>query len=577
MLKKFFPFLLWLPLVNRKTLYADFIAGLTGAVMVLPQGVAFAMIAGMPPEYGMYAAMVFPVITALFGSSWHTISGPATAISIVIFASISPLADPGSADFIRLVFTLTFLTGVFQLALGLARMGSLVNFISHTVVIGFTAGAALLIATSQVKHVLGIDIPRGLSFFESWKAIFTGAPATNVYVLLVALATLLSAILIKRFLPRWPHMLLAMVIGSVVSILIDGQAHGIELVGELPAHLPPFSVPDLSGDTLRMLVPSAFALGLLGLIEAVSIARSIASQTHQRIDGNQEFIGQGLANLIGSFFSSFAGSASFTRSGVNYQAGAKTPLSAIFAAVLLLLILLVVASWAAYLPIPAMGGIIMLVAYNLIDFHHIRQILKVSKSETAVLLVTFLATLLIDLEFAIYLGVIFSLIFYLQRTSKPKIVEVAPDPARQPKAFVNIARKPVDTCPQLKILRIDGSLFFGAVSHVANTLSEASEGSQKHVLIVANGINFIDIAGAELLVQEAKRWRALGGDLYLSGLKKTGRDFLQKGSYWKEIGEEHFFSSKADAIHQIYQRLDHSICASCSYRIFDECKETSNA
>ncbi len=573
MLQKIFPFLIWWPLVNRQTLYADLLAGLTGAVIVLPQGVAFAMIAGLPPEYGLYTAMITPIVAALFGSSWHLISGPTTAISIVVFAALNQFAEPGSAEFIRLALVLTFLAGAFQLALGLAKMGTLINFVSHSVVIAFTAGAALLIATSQMKHVLGLDIPKGLSFFQSWETILLHLSETNFYVFGIAILTLASAIGIKYFFPRWPYMLLAMIIGSVASVLLDAQVYGVTLVGELPAHLPPFSVPDLTEMTIRQLAPNAFAIALLGLIEAVSIARSIASHTHQRIDGNQEFIGQGLSNLVGSFFSSYAGSGSFTRSGVNYQAGAKTPLAAIFAAILLALVLLLVAPWTAYLPIPAMGGIILLVAYNLIDFHHIKEILKVSKTETAVLVVTFLSTLFLQLEFAIYIGVIFSLIFYLQRTSKPIIVEVAPDSDSINKSFVNIERKAVPTCPQLKVLRIDGSLFFGAINHVATSLHEASKGKQKHVLLIANGINFIDITGAELLVQETKRLRTLGGDLYISGLKKTGRKLLQKGNYWEDIGADHFFFSKADAIEKIYGALDRQICQSCEFRIFNECTQ----
>ena len=422
------PFLTWWRMVNKDTLKADLMAGLTGAVIVLPQGVAFAMIAGLPPEYGLYTAIVTPIVAALFGSSHHLISGPTTAISIVVFSTVANYAEPGSPEFIRLALTLTLLAGAYQLGFGLARLGALVNFVSHSVVVGFTAGAAILIATSQLKHVFGVTVPQGESFFNTWIDILSELGDANGFVFSVAASTLLSAVVMKNLFPRLPYMLFAMIIGSVVSVLLKGADHGVILVGRLPTHLPPPSLPDLSLATLRQLGPDALAVALLGLIEAVSIARSVATRSHQRINGSQEFVGQGLSNVVGSFFSSYAGSGSFTRSGINYQSGAKTPLSAIFAALFLAMILLLIAPLTAYLPIAAMGGIILLVAYNLIDMHHIKTIFTASKSETIVLVTTFLAALFLELEFSIYAGVLLSLVFYLNRTAKPSIFSLAPDP-----------------------------------------------------------------------------------------------------------------------------------------------------
>ncbi|MGB1257956.1 MAG: SulP family inorganic anion transporter, partial [Thiolinea sp.] len=234
LLQFLFPFTLWLPNVTRDTLKADLMAGLTGAVIVLPQGVAFATIAGLPPQYGLYTAMITPVVAALFGSSWHLISGPTTAISIVIFSTVSSYGvAPESPEFIRIALTMTFLAGVYQFVFALARLGVLVNFVSHTVVIGFTAGAALLIATSQIKNILGVEIPRGESFLHTWLNVFIQLPNTNVYILLVALITLGSALLIKRFLPRLPNMLMALIIGSVCAVLLGGETVNIHFVGEI--------------------------------------------------------------------------------------------------------------------------------------------------------------------------------------------------------------------------------------------------------------------------------------------------------------------------------------------------------
>ena len=549
-------------------------AGVTGAIIVLPQGVAFATIAGLPPEYGLYTAMVTPIVAALFGSSYHLISGPTTAISIVVFSTISQHAEPGSPEFISLVLTLTFLAGIYQLAFGLARLGKLVNFVSHTVVVGFTAGAAILIATSQMKTILDVPVPKGESFFHTWVDIFNELSEFNIYALTVALCTLLAAILVKRYFPKIPNLLIGLIVGSLVALGFSNPEHGIKLVGAIPPHLPPLSSPDFSFTAIKSLAPQAFAVALLGLIEAVSISRAIATKSNQRIHANQEFIGQGLSNIAGSFFSSYAGSGSFTRSGVNYASGAKTPMSAIFAAILLMIIILLIAPLTDYLPVAAMGGVILIVAYNLVDFHHIKDILKNSRSETAILLTTFFATLFLELEFAIYMGVLLSLVIFLNRTSTPDIVTLAIDldPATGKRKLINIQSKPVNQCPQMKILRIDMAVYFGSLNYIENRLHHLIESENiRHILIVGTGINFIDLSGAEMLVSVSSQMKKLGGGLYFADLKSRVYEKASKVGMVAKIGNAHFFDSKREAIKYIYKKVDKDICAACEARVFYEC------
>lgn len=572
-----FPFLLWRGLFTRANLRADLLAGLTGAIIVLPQGVAFATIAGMPPEYGLYAAMVPAIVGALFGSSWHLVSGPTTAISIVVFGAISPLAEPGSAHYISLVLTLTFMVGVLQLIMGIARLGVLVNFISHTVVIGFTAGAAILIASSQFKNFLGIKIAQGSSFSQTMLTLFSELGDIQVWVVAVGLVTLISGVLAKKFTPKFPYMIAAMLAGSlaafIMNMLLGADVTHIRTLGSLPGLLPPLSMPDFSPATLQQLSHSALAIAILALTEAVSISRAIAIRSHQRIDGNQEFIGQGLSNLAGSFFSGYASSGSFNRSGLNYEAGAKTPVASILASLFLAGILLVVAPLAAYLPIAAMAGILFLVAWGLIDFKHIKIIVKTSRAETAVLVTTFLSTLFLNLEFAIYVGVILSLVLYLKRTSRPRIVTRVPDPKSDKRSLITDSHLP--ECPQLKIIRIDGSAFFGAVNYIQETLQNIGEGRlpQKHVLLIAKSINFADIAGIEMFVQEAVRRRVIGGGLYFYQLKDQVRQMFEYSGYIATIGPENIYRSKVTAIQSIFAKLDHDICKRCDKRIFLECKQ----
>ncbi len=572
------PFLGWWPRVNASTVRADLLAGLTGAIIVLPQGVAFATIAGLPPQYGLYTAIVPAAIAALFGSSWHLVSGPTTAISIVVFAALAPLAEPGSKEFVQLALTLTFLVGLIQVGMGLARMGTLVNFISHTVVVGFTAGAAILIASSQLKNFFGVAIPRGATFAQTIHALVMQAREVNPYTTAVGAITLLSGILVKRFVPRFPYMIAAMLVGSVAGVALGawfGAVGQVRTVGALPSTLPPLSFPVLSIGTVKLLAGNAFAVTVLALTEAVSIARAIAVRSEQRVDGNQEFIGQGLANLVGSFFSSYASSGSFNRSGVNYEAGARTPLAAAFASVLLAAIILLVAPLAAYLPVPAMAGILFLVAWGLIDFRNIRGIVKASRSETVILAATFLSTLFLDLEIAIYVGVVLSIVVYLNRTSRPPVRALVPD--RRDPARAYAPGEGQTECAQLKIIEVHGSLFFGAIDHVQQRLTEidARNAGHKHVLIVADGINFADIAGAELLAREARRRRRMGGGLYLVGLKDRTLEVLRAGGYLEEIGEANVFDSRHHAVERIRDRLDPAECAACDARVFEACERSA--
>ena len=570
------PFMQWKHLVDRKSVRADLIAGLTGALIVLPQGVAFATIAGMPPEYGLYAAMLPAIIAALFGSSWHLVSGPTTAISIAVFAAMSPLAEPGSPQFIRIVLTLTFLTGLFQLILGLARMGVLVNFISHTVVIGFTCGAALLIAVSQVKNFFGLEIARGAHFHEVFEQFFLQFGNINPYVSAVGALTLAAGIVTRKYLPKLPYMIVAMVVGSVLAYLINtwfgSDVTQIKTVGALSARLPPFSMPDFSYATLHVVMFPALVVSMLALTEAVSIARAIAVKSEQGIDSNQEFIGQGLSNLIGSFFSSYAACGSFNRSGVNYAAGAQTPLATVFASVFLLLVLLLIAPLASYLPTAAMAGVLFLVAWGLIDFDHIISIGRTSRAETVILWSTLLGTLL-DLEKGLFFGIMLSLSLYLYRVSRPSIVPSVP--AREERAYHFVDAYGHPECPQFRIVRINGSIFFGAVDSVRHGLMQIDESNprQKTVMILASGIGFVDVAGAEMLEQEARRRRKLGGGLYFYRCNDVIYKFLRKADKLDDIGANTFFPTMSNWINPIYSTLDSDICRTCKARIFPQCRD----
>ncbi|MCC6380710.1 MAG: SulP family inorganic anion transporter [Burkholderiales bacterium] len=573
-LVRFLPFLAWRHKITAATLGADAQAGLVGALVVLPQGVAYATLAGLPPQHGLYCAMVPAIVAALWGSSWHLISGPTNALSLVVFATVAPLATPGSADYVTLVLTLCLLVGAVQFAMGLARLGTLVDFISHTVIVGFTAGAALLIVAAQFHNFFGISIPQGTGFFGSLHVLARSIGKIDPWITSTGAITIAVALASQRWLPRiLPPMIVAMVAGSVFAWIL-GQAGiaRVPTIGDLGSDLPPLSLPSFDPDTWARLAPAALALTVLGLTEAVSIARAMALKTGQRIDGSQEFIGQGLSNLAGAFFSAYPSSGSFNRSGLNLQAGAQTPMAAVASAIALVLVVVVVAPLARFLPYAVMAALLFIVAFGLFDLAEMRRIVRTSRSETLVLAVTFVATLATPLEYAILFGVMASLLVYLNRTTQPNVTPVLPDPSTPLRRF-DAAPDPARRCPQLEILRLDGSLFFGAIEHVRDEIetARAARPGAKHMLLVGSGVNFIDVAGCEFLVHEAAASREAGVTLYATGLKAPVRDALEHGGFLESFGSERVFDAKADAIRLVYARLDVPTCRECRLRVFTEC------
>jgi len=570
---KLLPFLAWRQRVTAATLRADFVAGAVGALVVLPQGVAYATLAGLPPQYGLYAAIVPAIVAALFGSSWHQVSGPTNAMALVVYATLATLAEPGSPRYVELALTLAFLIGAVQLVLGLARLGTLVNFIAQTVIVGFTAGAGILIIAAQLRNFTGVAAPPDANFFLLLRNFANNLPTLDPWVVATGVVTLVTAVAFKHAGTRFPYMIVAMVAGSVFAYVIGRAGFAaVPTVGALPARLPPLSAPSFDPHVWRQLAPTALALTVLGLTQAISIARAVAVKAGQRIDGNQEFIGQGLSNIAGAFTSSMPSSGSINRCGVNYEAGAQTPLSAVFAAVLLAAILLVVAPLAAYLPLAVMAALLFVVAWGLVDLAGIRRIARTNRSDLIALVVTFVATLTVQLEFAIFVGVIASLLVYLNRTTHPSLTHVAPDARTPQRRFAPVSMHSC-MCPQLDILRMDGSLFFGAVEHVHDELEAArrERPHATHVLLVGSGMNFIDIAGCEALVQAAQYLRDTGATLYLCNLKPSVLAALDRGGFLDEIGRERIWPTKADAIRALYKRFDAPVCEACTARIFTEC------
>ncbi|MCD5975818.1 SulP family inorganic anion transporter [Pseudomonas quasicaspiana] len=502
---KFLPFLAWLPRQTRATVGRDAVVGLSGAILALPQSIAYALIAGLPAEYGLYAAIVPVMIACLWGSSWHLICGPTAAISVVLYASISPLAVPASQDYITLILLLTFIAGLFQLLLGMVRFGALVNFVSHSVVLGFTLGAAVVIALGQMPNLIGIDLPSQTTALKSLIAVLEHRGELDTPSLILGLLTLVLGIVLKLLVPRWPTLLITLIASSLLVWLWPAMFGHVRVVSAFVGHLPPLSPLPLDPELILKLLPSAVAVGMLGLVNSLSISRSLSTRSQQLIDANQEVRAQGLSNMGGSLFSGFLSAGSFTRSALSFEAGARSPLAGIFSALWVALFAVAGASLIAHIPIPAMAASILLICWGLVDRRGIRALYRVSRSEFLVMALTCVATLLLELQTAIYAGVLASLFFYLKRTSQP-VVQQWRDGDED-------------------IMRVGGSIFFGA-SHYLQTRLQRTEG--KHVVIEAQHINFIDYSGVEMLHQEARRLRDHGRTLTLRRARPQVIEELRK-------------------------------------------------
>ncbi|MEO7336418.1 MAG: SulP family inorganic anion transporter [Caldimonas sp.] len=571
----------WVRGVGMKTLRADLFAGLLGALLVLPQGFAFATLAGLPPEYGLYTAIVPCVVAALFGSSWHVVSGPTNATSLARFAVLAPLAAVGSPPYIQLALAVTVLVGVMQWLIGALRLGGLANFISPAALHGFTSGAAALIALHALTDLFGISAPPVHGTVALFSHLGHSLGSIVPAAVLVSVFTLVAVLVVRRCFPRWPAMLVGLVGATALAVLVDRYGAGsglgsVAMVGRIPPIWPRLQVPDVELRVLPELLSLAVALTIVALGQSISIAKAVSARSGQHIDANREFRGQGLSNIIGGFFSSYVSCGSLNRSLPNLEAGARTPLAAVFASVWLLALLALIAPLLALIPMPAIAALLLLVAWSLFDLPGWRRLWTHSRKDFAIAAATAVATVTIRLEVAILLGTVLSLVTYLHRTSKPSIRVMGFDSTEPARPFVVRADvvDPLPECPQLKMIRMEGEVYFGAVSHVSDQLRDlrAPLDSPKHLLVMAKSMNFIDLPAADLWRAELTTRRASGGDLYFHRPRAPVLELWQRVGFMRDLGTDHIFPAKRVAIATIFDRLDRAVCSHCTIRVFEECK-----
>lgn len=563
--RRFTPFTSWFgELKNPATLRADALAGLTVALVLIPQSMAYAQLAGLPAYIGLYASFLPVIMGALFGSSRQLGTGPVAIVSLMSAAAMQPYISLGVETIVVYSALLAIMIGVFQLSLGLLKLGVLVDFLSHPVVIGFTNAGALIIGTSQVPKLFGLNIKADQfeHHYEFFWATLTAIPKTQIITLLMAMIALGMLLILRKYFPRQPSVLITVVLTTLFSWILGYQAAGGGVVGGIPQGLPSFSLPSvpMSVQTLSSLATSAMIIGLLGFVEAISIAKAMAAQTRQRLSANQELVGQGLANISAGLFSGYAVSGSFSRSAVNFAAGAVTGFSSVITGILVAITLLFLTPLLFHLPQATLAAVIIMAVINLLKFAPIKHAWKVEKHDGVVAVVTFCATLAFapHLDQGIFLGVVLSLGLFLYRTMSPRFVEVS----RHPDGSMRDAeRHHLKTSETVAIYRFDGDLYFANTGYLEGKLLNAIAHKPKLKVMVLDmeSVDQVDSTGEEMLHKLADRLRFNGIWFYVARTKLPVYEAFQRSGLAKQIGEDRFFRERTQAIRDAKTHLGATI------------------
>ena len=551
MITRFFPICKDLLTYKRSTLISDFISGLSIAVIVIPQGLAYAMIAGLPPIYGLYAALIPQFIHGIMGTSRHPAVGPVALDSLVVAIALGALSLSGVEQTINAAIFLAAIVGVLQILMGMLRMGVLANYLSRPVISGFTSAAAIIIGLSQVKHILGLHIESSNQIQKTLISVVQNLNETNLITLLVGLAAMSLILATKKHLPKFPSALLVSIFGVLLIWSTRWDLQGVEIVGHIPAGLPEIGLAYLSPDLIREMLPFALALAVIGYVEIISITKELEEKEEKySLKPNKELMALGAANLMGSFFQSYPVSASFSRSAVKFQSGAKTGMAAIISALIVGLTLLFFTSLFFYLPIAVLAGIIMVAVVRLINIQYAIDLYYTRRDEFFVLLITCLLTLFVGITEGILIGALLSLLLMVIRTSKPHYAVLARVSGTN--YYKNISRFETDTevDDDVLIIRFDAQLFFGNREYFRKVITEEAvkKPNLKGFILVARGITYIDSSGLSTLSAMVKWFQEKGILFMVAGAIGPARDVLRQSKLTDLIQEKNMFAKTADAV-----------------------------
>lgn len=545
--------------MSGNTVKADVIAGITVALVLIPQSMAYAQLAGLPAYFGLYAAFLPVMVAALWGSSSQLGTGPVAVVSLLTASAITPLAPVGSPEFVALAIMLAFLVGAFQIILGVFKLGVVVNFLSHPVIVGFTNAAAMIIALSQVNKIFGVEKERSEFFLGDIWGVVMNLGDTHVVTLMFGAAAVFGIMFAKSKWPKFPGVLAAVAGTTIVSWAIGFEGMGGAVVGTIPEGLPQLAMPTFNMEVFWTILTNAIIISLIGFMEAISIAKAMAAKTKERIDPSQELIGQGLGNVMGAMTSSYPTSGSFSRSAVNLNAGAVTGMSSVYTAAVVLITLLFLTPLLYHLPKAVLAAVIMTAVFGLINFKAVKHAWHASRHDGVASMVTFLATLGFapHLDKGIMIGAGLAILLYLYRTMSPRVAILG---RYKDGTLRDVKVNDLETSEQIIAIRFDGSLYFANVSYFEDAILEAvsDKPDAEYILVVGDAINQLDASGEEVLHHLNERLRENNIQIVFSGLKRQVLMVMRHTGLFDKIGEENIFANEDMALESIYKRLGES-------------------
>ena len=554
---RYLPILSWGKDYNRTTLSNDLVAAVIVTIMLIPQSLAYALLAGLPPEAGLYASIAPIILYTIFGTSRALAVGPVAVVSLMTAAALSNIVEQGTMGYAVAALSLAALSGVILLAMGLFRLGFIANFLSHPVIAGFITASGLIIAASQLKHILGIDA-EGHNLLDLLVSLFQHLPETNVITAVIGISataflfwvrkglkpllekTGLSAGLTGVAVKAGP---VAVVVVTTLAVWLFGLANqGVKIVGDVPQSLPPLTMPSLSPTLLGQLLLPAFLISIIGFVESISVAQTLAAKKRQRIDPDQELIGLGAANVGAAFTGGFPVTGGFSRSVVNFDAGAETPAAGAFTAIGLAIAALALTPLIFFLPKATLAATIIVAVLSLVDFSILSRAWSYSKADFAAVLTTILLTLALGVEVGVSAGVGLSVLLHLYKTSRPHIAEVGLIAGTE--HFRNINRHDVQTHPEIVTLRVDESLYFANARYLEDQVQNRVAGDEhvRHVILQCSAVNEIDLSALESLEMINERLHEMGVSLHLSEVKGPVMDKLREQHFLQELSGKVYLS-----------------------------------
>lgn len=556
-IRTYIPILDWLPKYKKSYLRGDLLAGLTVGVMLVPQGMAYGLLAGLPPIYGLYASIVPLFLYAFFGTSRQLSVGPVALVSLLILAGVGQFAETGTEAFIGMAIATAVIAGVIQILLGAFRLGFLINFLSHPVIAGFTSAAAFIIGLSQLKNLLGINTPRSNYIHEIVLSTVEHINDIHWPTVALGLGGIAFILILKRINKAIPGALLAVIVSTATVYIFGMQEQGVEIVRAVPEGLPSISVPKIDWPMVQQLLPLALTICLISFIESLAIAKTIeAMHKNYRVIPNQELIALGLTKIGGAFFHSYPTTGSFTRSAVNNDSGAKTGVSSMISAVLIALTLLFLTPLFFYLPKAILASIIVVAVINLVDYKEAIHLWHTDRRDFMTMIVTFVATLTLGIQNGVFTGVILSLAFMVYRNSKPHISILGQLPNSTSYRNINRFEKAIRH-NEILIVRFDAQLYFGNATYFRESLESlvAKESQELKLLILdASSIHDIDSSGIKLLLELMAFLQQRDVQFYLSGAIGPVRDILKKNGLIEKIGAKNHFMYIHDAVDAFHKR-----------------------